>query len=249
MVSESPTKTHSAFSRDEIDEPYETIAFSSGRISSKGQGKRVMGLAAAAILTGATAQNHEADLPKTYYHFSPISDSQTSSVVFNKKNEAKTKISSPSEFVENARFERVKISPLVSSEKQAKNSFLNTKRLRAPYMPQILHSIEMMGATHGQLQSAMHIDKLFTVIKTFTEISPYDPLTRVLLAFYDSLAFEDMWSSYSTDQFQKAHEIISRFSKLQRVHGNNVAKTISDMDAAGFSTIPFSIDFSEIEEG
>ena len=74
------------------------------------------------------------------------------------------------------------------------------KGIRAPFVAQILSSLTKLSVCADQPQGALHIDKIFGQVKALSDLAPFDSFTRLALAFYDSLAFENRWMSYSEEQ-------------------------------------------------
>jgi hypothetical protein len=113
--------------------------------------------------------------------------------------------------------------------------------IRAPFVGQLLSCLNKIEGAVGDPRCAAHIDKLFVVIQTLSEVSPYDPYVRVLLAFYDSLAFRNRWCDYSAREYKQAYEVLNHLAEQPFLNESRVGEAIMELEKIGFSTLPFEM--------
>lgn len=116
--------------------------------------------------------------------------------------------------------------------------------IRAHYIKVILKSVKNVQPHAETPNATVHINKILHTICEFEENSPDDSILEVLFAFYDALAYQHQWTTYTTEQFEKAEGILHRIAKTS-MKPKYIEKAIADLEDTGFDTIPYSFSLDE----
>lgn len=119
--------------------------------------------------------------------------------------------------------------------------------IRAHYMSDILHALHQVQAHACTPGASVYINKVLHSIRHLEKKSPNDPALEVLLAFYDALAFDGLWTTYTAEQYRIAEQILVRIVN-ESVNTNKVENAIAALDNAGFETLPYTFSLDEGED-
>lgn len=119
------------------------------------------------------------------------------------------------------------------------NTLIDTPSCRYLIEP-ILDTLEKIKSNAGSSSIFKYVEVVLQQISEFDEHLPYDPLTEVLMALYDAMAFKDKYLEYSSMQYKKAYEIIDELSKNLKPSRDIVEKAIGNLDDIGFDILPYS---------
>jgi hypothetical protein len=70
---------------------------------------------------------------------------------------------------------------------------------------------------------------------------PSDPLTKVLLALHDAMAFQNRWVTYTEAQYNAGYSLLKDLADLQSLSDEDVQKITQLLEAIGFDTMPFEV--------
>jgi hypothetical protein len=109
---------------------------------------------------------------------------------------------------------------------------------RTLYYQTILQAIEMLQTHAGRPEARCHVEAIFQAIRELEEHAPEESLLEVWLAFYDALAYDDLWLTYTAKQYQTAYRILAAMG-TQPITAHQIEDTIAALDDAGFDTMPY----------
>ena len=111
-------------------------------------------------------------------------------------------------------------------------------------MKLILQSVQKVQPYAGTPDASTYVHTILHTIHDFDEKSPDDPVLEALFAFYDALAHQDQWTTYTATQFEKAEEILKHVSK-ESIKSKDIEKAIDALDDVGFDIIPYQFSFED----
>lgn len=82
-------------------------------------------------------------------------------------------------------------------------------------------------------------------INYIDEQFPDDPISDVLFALYDALAYNGQWINYTADLFEKAGEILKWCARFALLNSDQAGDAIMRLDEAGFEIIPYTVNIQE----
>ncbi|MEQ9672492.1 hypothetical protein [Coleofasciculus sp. G2-EDA-02] len=94
----------------------------------------------------------------------------------------------------------------------------------------------------GTLIGAVYADSLLRALKTIRDRFPFEPLTEVLMAFYDAIAFENYWIDYQANQYQGVHDLLTTLVNVPLTN-EDVEQAILSLEDVGFDTLPPEVKF------
>jgi len=124
----------------------------------------------------------------------------------------------------------------------------NTIRLCKPPgfdLSLILDGLEKAQPHAGTSSAAVYVNQILHAIHHIDEQTPDDPMLNVLYALYDALAHNGRWAGCTADQYEKAGRIVRRLAGLPVIKPEQTEKAITELEAAGFETMPYSITMQE----
>jgi len=97
--------------------------------------------------------------------------------------------------------------------------------------------------------AAVYADSLLRTLRTIRDQFPFEPLTEILMAFYDAIAFENRWIDYQANQYQGVRDLLTTLVDFP-LSNEDVEQAILRLEDLGFDTLPFCVKFnSSIELG
>lgn len=84
-------------------------------------------------------------------------------------------------------------------------------------------------------------------MRTMRDLVPFDPIIKVVMALYDAMAVDNMWATYTKEQYAQAFKALREAAKHPSIGRKHLAKAILTLENAGFDTLPFSTIFEDTE--
>lgn len=109
---------------------------------------------------------------------------------------------------------------------------------RTLYHQTILQALAVLQTHAGRPEARCHVEAIFRAIRDLEEHAPEESLLEVWLALYDALAHDDLWLTYTAEQYQAAYHILAAMG-TQPIPAQQVEDTIAALDDAGFDTMPY----------
>ncbi len=122
-------------------------------------------------------------------------------------------------------------------EKAPSEEYINI--MRRNYNSKILKSLDEVQAHAKTANASVYINEILHAIRDMEIRSSEDPFLEILFAFYDSLACNGLWATYSSDQFSIAREILESASKKRTLESKSVGDAIIKLEEVGFDTTPY----------
>lgn len=119
--------------------------------------------------------------------------------------------------------------------------------LRSHYAEKLLEDLIQLREHYGEHESAIYAGSLMKTVLHFRDKSPLDPYLEILMAFYDSLAFQNQWVKYNASQYKMAFDILRNYAD-QSLDNAKIRKALAKLTGAGFDTLPFEVSFDETED-
>ncbi|MEQ8975253.1 MAG: hypothetical protein RIE73_33320 [Coleofasciculus sp. C1-SOL-03] len=91
--------------------------------------------------------------------------------------------------------------------------------------------------------AAVYADSLLRTLRTIRDQFPFEPLTEILMAFYDAIAFENRWIDYQANQYKEVGDLLTTLVNSQ-LSNEEVEQTILSLEDLGFDTLPFGVEFN-----
>jgi len=91
--------------------------------------------------------------------------------------------------------------------------------------------------------AAVYADSLLQTLRTIRDRFPLEPLTEVLMALYDAIAFENRWIDYQANQYQGVRELLTTLIDSP-LSNEDVEQAILGLEDLGFDTLPFGVEFN-----
>ncbi|MCP4349296.1 MAG: hypothetical protein GY795_27765 [Desulfobacterales bacterium] len=117
--------------------------------------------------------------------------------------------------------------------------------VRTRFVRSILDSLEKVALHAGSSSAAVYINQILHSIHCMDEQFPDDPISDVLFALYDALAYNGQWINYTADLFEKAGEILKWCAGFTVLNSNQAEEAIMRLDKAGFEIIPYTVNIQE----
>jgi hypothetical protein len=111
--------------------------------------------------------------------------------------------------------------------------------LRSDFVKRLVPALNKLSEKIKEPSGARVVRNIFITIQQASSIMPNAAFTRFLLALYDSLAYENLWTRYSSEQYKKASEIMLSLAAYPYVNDNQVNRAIVGLESLGFNTMPF----------
>jgi len=108
----------------------------------------------------------------------------------------------------------------------------------------ILQALQQIQAHAGTPSTGVYIHKILQIIKQVETETPVDPALEVLFAFYDALAYNDLWVGYTAEQYQQAHQVLTLIGNVP-INARQIENAIAALDAAGFDTLPYTFSLAD----
>jgi hypothetical protein len=103
----------------------------------------------------------------------------------------------------------------------------------------ILQALQQVQAHAGKSSAGVYIHKILQTITQVEAEDPADPVLEVLFALYDALAYNDLWLTYTADQYQQAHQVMIRIVN-ESLNSHQFEEAIAALEAVGFDTMPYT---------
>jgi hypothetical protein len=115
------------------------------------------------------------------------------------------------------------------------------KDLRLPFVEQILIDLDRIQWLRDGLPSAAYAGHLMRTIKAMFKQIPADPLTEVLMALHDAMAYQNHWIQYTAEQYQNASGLIQDLSDRPQLTRQDTTQALQVLEELGFNTLPYEI--------
>lgn len=115
---------------------------------------------------------------------------------------------------------------------------------------QILLDLQKIQPYCGTPTAAVYADNLLRTMSAMRDQSPFEPLTEVVMALHDAIAFQNRWIDYNANQYKGAHSLLATLLDSQ-LSNSDVEQAILALEDLGFDTLPFGVELnadSDIEE-
>jgi hypothetical protein len=89
--------------------------------------------------------------------------------------------------------------------------------------------------------SPVYADSLIRTIREVRDLAPSNPLTKILLALHDAMAFQNRWVTYTEAQYNAAYSLLKDLVDLQSPSNEDVQKATRSLENIGFDTMPFEV--------
>jgi len=113
--------------------------------------------------------------------------------------------------------------------------------MRSHFVNPILKSLDSIQPLAGTSAGAAYIADILNNIHRMAQRSPSDGFIEILLAVYDSLAFQGQWVTYNPEQFKNAYAILKKYAERPLLKPNDVEKAIMEIEKVGFDTTPIPL--------
>lgn len=118
----------------------------------------------------------------------------------------------------------------------------NAERImRAHFANDVLSDLKNIRTHCGDPSASPYVNRLLRTILRFRDRSPLDPFLEILMALYDSMIFENRWTSYDAAQYEGAYTVVRAYAS-QHLDNKKISKGIMKLQRLGFDTIPFGFD-------
>lgn len=94
------------------------------------------------------------------------------------------------------------------------------------------------GVEYPQIADACAVT-LLSYLRAWCSLYSHRPHVHVLLGFHDALAYNDAWRQKTRRQYKQAYRILSVFFQRRVIDTGRIGKTLAELHAAGFDTLPF----------
>ena len=95
--------------------------------------------------------------------------------------------------------------------------------------------------------AAGYAASLLKSMRTLRDLAPNDPYSKVVMALYDAMVFDNRWADYTSEQYGRAHNTLMQLAKQTNVDRTKVGKAIVQLESLGFNTTPYGMPFVEEE--
>ncbi len=128
---------------------------------------------------------------------------------------------------------------------QVQGSIQASETVRTRFIKSIPDGLEKAALHAGSSSATVYINQILHTIHCMDEQFPNDPISDVLFALYDALAYNGQWINYTADLFEKAGEILKWCSGFTVLNQDQAEEAIMRLDEAGFETIPYTVNIQE----
>jgi hypothetical protein len=115
------------------------------------------------------------------------------------------------------------------------------QELRRPFLEKILLDLQRLQWFRDGLPSAAYAGHFMQTIKAMFYQIPADPLTEVLMALHDSMAYQNHWVQYTAEQYQNVSILIKDLSDRPQLSREDITQALQSLEAFGFNTLPYEI--------
>lgn len=120
------------------------------------------------------------------------------------------------------------------------------KALRKAYLEQITDHVKSISQFIEDSTVHLYISRLFRTLLEYQESSPDDPFLIISSTFYNALATDNKWKHYTSEQYKGVVDIINQGNNIKLTE-KKIFEILSNLEALGFDTNPFSVDLGEDE--
>jgi hypothetical protein len=106
--------------------------------------------------------------------------------------------------------------------------------LRRPFVKKILLDLDRIQWLRDGLPSAAYAGHLMRTIKAMFKQIPADPLTEVLMALHDAMAYQNHWIQYTAEQYQDASVLIKDLNDRPQLNREDTNQAIQVLATLGF---------------
>lgn len=107
----------------------------------------------------------------------------------------------------------------------------------------ILLDIQKIQRYCGTPIAAVYGDNLLRNMRIIRDEFPSEPLTEVIVALYDAIAFQNRWIDYSPNQYKGVHHLLTTLLQKQ-LSNSDAEEAILTLENLGFDTLPFGVEFN-----
>jgi hypothetical protein len=112
------------------------------------------------------------------------------------------------------------------------------------FLSKILPALQRIHQDPDEPPSPVYTDSLIRTIREVRNLAPSDPLTKVLLALHDAMAFQNRWVTYTEAQYNAAYSLLKDLADLPSLSNEEVQKATRSLENIGFDTMPFEVSAS-----
>jgi hypothetical protein len=113
--------------------------------------------------------------------------------------------------------------------------------VRQHFMSKILPDLKRIHQNPDEPPSPVYADSLIRTIREVRDLAPSAPLTKVLLALHDAMAFQNRWVTYTEAQYKAAYSLLKDLADLPSLSNEEVQKATRSLEDIGFDTMPFEV--------
>src|ERR1051326_7141798 len=81
--------------------------------------------------------------------------------------------------------------------------------LRIHYVEGLLDGLRKLQSENRPRGATKNAERLMTTILEMSDHLPQDPYMDVVMALYDALAYDNSWATYTRDQYEAAHRLLT----------------------------------------
>jgi hypothetical protein len=200
------------------------------------------------VQTTATIAPYVTDVYETSLSTSPVRTRDTAVQTSNKEKAGSLESSSIAENqTSNARILDFKTRREIDFSEETTTTRISSRNataeriMRAHFANDVLSDLENIRTHCGDSAVSSYVNRLFRTILHFRDRSPLDPFLEILMALYDSMVFDNRWSSYDARQYAEAYRLVRAYA-TQNLDNKKISKGIIKLQRLGFDTIPFGFD-------
>ncbi|MBO3457359.1 hypothetical protein G7B40_030405 [Aetokthonos hydrillicola Thurmond2011] len=113
----------------------------------------------------------------------------------------------------------------------------------------ILVDLQKLSSYSGEPMAAVYVDNLMRTMRIMRDKYTADPLTEVVMALHDALAYSNRWIDYTATQYQGAYDLLASLLTLVSITNLEVESAILTLEDLGFDTLPFGVQLDDNQHG
>lgn len=126
-----------------------------------------------------------------------------------------------------------------SSQLRRRKEPMAERILRTDTVTRLVRSFRQLAEETTQPRAARTVSHILATIKQASSDLPNAPITRLLLAIYDGLAYANQWANLSAVQCKAIADVLNSTQRLAYLVDNQVNRAIVQLEILGLNTIPF----------
>jgi hypothetical protein len=108
------------------------------------------------------------------------------------------------------------------------------QELRRPFTEKVLLDLQRIQWFRDGLPSAAYAGHLMKTIKAMFQQIPAEPLTEVLMALHDAMAYQNHWIQYTAEQYQDAAVLIKDLNDRPQLNHEDTTQALQVLATLGF---------------